>query len=206
MNKSNKKFVTESLFIKEALKKNLSLDEFLLLLYFDNSYDSEFDIALISQVLNMDEKKVLNAYSSLMKKNLIKVKAEKNDFGKICEKVSLDNFYQDISIDNKSKEKENTKISIYSIFEDKLGRTLNGMDYEVINAWIDKGFSEELIVAALNETVLSGVNSLRYVDKILYDWQRKGIKRVDDIQKKVSEDKSSLFETSVLNLDWLHEK
>ena len=79
MNKSNKKFVTESLFIKEALKKNLSLDEFLLLLYFDNSYDSEFDIALISQVLNMDEKKVLNAYSSLMKKNLIKVKAEKND-------------------------------------------------------------------------------------------------------------------------------
>ncbi len=206
MNKSNKKFVTESLFIKEALKKNLSLDEFLLLLYFDNSYDSEFDIALISQVLNMDEKKVLNAYSSLMKKNLIKVKAEKNDFGKICEKVSLDNFYQDISIDNKSKEKENTKISIYSIFEDKLGRTLNGMDYEVINAWIDKGFSEELIVAALNETVLSGVNSLRYVDKILYDWQRKGIKKVDDIQKKVSEDKSSLFETSVLNLDWLHEK
>ena len=80
------------------------------------------------------------------------------------------------------------------------------MDYEVINAWIDKGFSEELIVAALNETVLSGVNSLRYVDKILYDWQRKGIKKVDDIQKKVSEDKSSLFETSVLNLDWLHEK
>ena len=100
---NNKKFVTESLFIKEAIKNNLSLDEFLLLLYFDNSYDSEFDIALVSKILNMDEKKVLMAYSSLMKKNLIKVKAEKNGFGKICEKVSLDNFYQEINFDNKEK-------------------------------------------------------------------------------------------------------
>ena len=92
LNKNNKKFVTESIFIKEAIKNNLSLDEFLLLLYFDNSFDLEFDISLIVKVLNLDESRVLNAYSSLMKKKLIKVKAEKNGFGKIAEKVSLDDY------------------------------------------------------------------------------------------------------------------
>ena len=43
MFKDNKKLVAETIFIKEALKENLSLNEFLLLLYFDNSFDS-FDI------------------------------------------------------------------------------------------------------------------------------------------------------------------
>ena len=215
LNKNNKKFVTESIFIKEAIKNNLSLDEFLLLLYFDNSFDLEFDISLIAKVLNLDESRVLNAYSSLMKKKLIKVKAEKNGFGKIAEKVSLDDYYKEMTLDAKEDQKEEEKKTIYSIFEEKLGRTLNGMDYEVINAWLDKGFQEELIIAALKEAVDNGANSLRYIDKVLYDWQRKGIKIPEDIQNKKQEiqttkqeleDRSPLFETSLLNLDWLNEK
>ncbi len=201
---NNKKFVTESLFIKEAIKNNLSLDEFLLLLYFDNSYDSEFDIALVSKILNMDEKKVLMAYSSLMKKNLIKVKAEKNGFGKICEKVSLDNFYQEINFDNKENKKEENKKSIYNIFEEKLGRTLNGMDYEIINAWLDK-FKEELIIEALNEAIKNGANSLRYIDKVLYEWQKKGIQNVQEIEEK-NDYRNPFIEANIFNLDWLNEK
>ena len=53
VNKDNKKLVVDSLFIKESLKDNLTLNEFLLLLYFDNSYESLFDIKLIKKVLNM---------------------------------------------------------------------------------------------------------------------------------------------------------
>ena len=83
MFKDNKKFVAESIFIKEALKKNLSLNEFLLLLYFDNSFDLVFDIKIISKALNMSEEQILEAYSSLMSKKIIKVKAEKDGYGKI---------------------------------------------------------------------------------------------------------------------------
>ena len=66
MFKDNKKLVAETIFIKEALKLNLSLNEFLLLLYFDNSYDSIFDIALLSKTLNMSEEQILQAYGSLL--------------------------------------------------------------------------------------------------------------------------------------------
>ncbi len=208
MFKDNKKLVAETIFIKEALKENLSLNEFLLLLYFDNSFDLVFDIKLVAKTLNMSEDAVLEAYSNLMKKKLIKVKAEKDGYGKIIEKVCLDNFYNEIKTDVKKKEKENCKEDIFSIFESSFGRSLSPMDYEIINAWIDKGFSEELVISALNEAVYNGVPNLRYIDKVLYEWNRKGYKTVDDVNNRFKEDKQNdkLFETSVLNFDWLNEK
>ena len=207
MFKDNKKLVAESIFIKEALKLNLSLNEFLLLLYFDNSYDLVFDIKVVAKTLNMKEEDVLNAYGSLMAKKIISVKAEKDGFGKIRESVSLDNFYNEIKSDYKIKEKEETKSDIYEVFEKNFGRTLSNTDYEIINAWIESGFSEELIEAALKEAVYNGALTLRYVDKVLYEWNRKGIKAPEDIKKALEkEPEAPLYETSVMNFDWLNEK
>ncbi len=207
MNKDNKKFVAESVFIKEAIKDNLSLNEFLLLLYFDNSYDSVFEIEIISKVLNMSVDSAIDAYSKLLKKKLISVKAEKNSYGKIVEKVSLDNYYRNIKVDVKQMNKESQKRDIYSIFEEKFGRTLSSMDYEIINAWIDKGFSEELILKALDEAVYNGANNLRYIDKILYEWNRKGYKSIDDLNNGISiREQPIMLEASLLNYNWLDEK
>lgn len=207
MFKDNKKLVAESIFIKEALKLNLSLNEFLLLLYFDNSYDVVFDIKVVAKTLNMKEEDVLNAYGSLMAKKIISVKAEKDGFGKIRESVSLDNFYNEIKSDYKTREKEETKTDIYEIFEKEFGRTLSNTDFEIINAWIESGFSEELIEAALKEAVYNGALTLRYVDKVLYEWNRKGIKVPADIKKAMEkEPEAPLYEASVMNFDWLNEK
>lgn len=206
MNKDNKKLVVETLFIKEALKKNLSLNEFLLLLYFDNSYDLVFDIKVVAKILNMNEEDVLLSYGSLMNKKLIEVKAEKDGYGKIIERVSLDNFYNDIKIDYKNKEKVEEKEDIFSIFEEKFGRTLNNMDFEVINAWISNGFSEKLIIKALEEANYNGVCSLRYIDKILYEWNRKGIKAPEDIKKNIEVSmETANIDPKLFDFDWLNE-
>ena len=207
MFKDNKKLVAETIFIKEALKLNLSLNEFLLLLYFDNSYDSIFDIALLSKTLNMSEEQILQAYGSLMAKKLIKVVAIKDGYGKVIEKVSLDNFYNEIKTEYKTKEEEIKKEDIYTIFEKEFGRTLSSMDYEIINAWIDNGFSEELVIAALKEAVYNGVPNLRYIDKVLYEWNRKGIKKPTDIKKQLeSIPEAQVYEASIMDFDWLNEK
>ena len=207
MFKDNKKLVAETIFIKEALKLNLSLNEFLLLLYFDNSYDSIFDIALLSKTLNMSEEQILQAYGSLMAKKLIKVVAIKDGYGKVIEKVSLDNFYNEIKTEYTTKEDEIKKEDIYTIFEKEFGRTLSSMDYEIINAWIDNGFSEELVIAALKEAVYNGVPNLRYIDKVLYEWNRKGIKKPTDIKKQLeSIPEAPVYEASIMDFDWLNEK
>ena len=204
MFKDNKKFVVETIFIKETLKSNLSLNEFLLLLYFDNIYDEIFDMKVVSKSLNMKEEDVLMAYGSLMAKKLIKVNAEKDSFGKIRERVSLENFYNEMKNDYKEAEKKEKKEDIYAIFEKEFGRTLSTMDFEIINAWIENGFSEELILEALKEAVYNGVSSLRYIDKILYEWNKKGIKKPTDIiEKQKAREEEKTPET--YEYDWLNE-
>ena len=103
-------------------------------------------------------------------------------------------------------EKENVKGDIFSVFENNFGKTLSAMECELINAWIDRGDSEELIIAALKEATYNGVRSLRYIDKILFEWNKKGIKTPEEVEKNlVSDNEAKLLETSVLNFDWLNE-
>ena len=206
MNKDNKKLVVESVFIKEALKRELSLSEFLILLYFDNSFDNIFDVNSISKTLRMSEEDILAAFSNLIEKNIIKIDATSNNFGKVIEKINLDNYYNGIVEDSRKVSKEIKGKDIFSKFEAEFGRTLSEMDYEIIKAWLDKGFSEELIIGALNESKYNGVTSLRYIDKILFEWNKKGFKTIDDVTNSLrsnKEDGSTLCETKVLNYNWL---
>ena len=208
MNKENKKLVVESLFIKEAFKRNLSLSEFLVLLYFDNSFDSIFDVANVSKTLMMSEEEVLNAFSSLLEKNLIKVDATPNQFGKVIEKINLDNYYYGINSSDlkKDSKKVSSKDDIFSTFESKLGRTLSQMDYEIIKAWLENGSSEELVLEALDEALKNGVASLRYIDKIVYEWNKKGYKTVEDVKNHSKKNgEGTVLGKDVLDYNWLDE-
>lgn len=146
-----KKFVSDSNFIKVSLDLNLTLSEYFLLMFFDNSLDMIFDINLIKEYFNMNEEVILKSFSSLVDKKLIEVKAIKNEFNKTVEVINLDKFYEKTKDLNKTCEKDN---SIYESFEATFGRTLSPMDYEIINAWLEKDFSEELIMLALKKLII----------------------------------------------------
>ena len=49
-------------------------------------------------------------------------------------------------------------------------KCFSSIEREIIGSWVENGFSEELILAALKETVFNGVSNLRYMDKILHEW------------------------------------
>ena len=203
MNKDNKKFVIETVFLKEALKHELSLAEFLILVYYDNDYDSVFDVKKVMKATCLKEEDVLVAFDSLLNKGIITVTSTKNDSGKIYDKISLENLYNNI----KSGDEKDTKDDFLVTFQKNYGHNLTSMDYELIKAWIDSGFSEELVLGALQEAVYNQVYSLKYIDKILFTWKEKGYKSMKDVNnhlmdKDGSEDEKK-FETSVLEFDWL---
>lgn len=81
------------------------------------------------------------------------------------------------------------------------------MEYEIINSWIDSGYSEELIIAALKEAVYNGVFKLNYIDKILYEWGKKGIKSIQDIEKEKTKFQSKKEEKKELyDYNWLEDE
>lgn len=176
MNNVRASFKTKNFIINENVVKtiknlDITLKEFLLLLYFIN-IKALLDLNDIKKVLGFNEEEILNTYTSLITKGLIEVKVFKES-GVVSEVISLDMFYDKLVMNTKN-EKNNT--DIYSKFESEFGRSLSPIEYETINRWLENGVSEEIITSALKEAVINGASNLRYIDKIIYEWTKKGVK------------------------------
>ncbi|MCS1351194.1 DnaD domain-containing protein [Mechercharimyces sp. CAU 1602] len=66
--------------------------------------------------------------------------------------------------------------SVFQLFEHEFGRPLSPMECETLAQWIDEdGYREDVIRVALREAVFCGKISFRYIDRILLEWQKKGI-------------------------------
>ena len=78
----------------------------------------------------------------------------------------------------------NGNVNVYEYTEEQFGRTLAPAEIELIKSW---DYSEEIIKLAVDETVLNQVNSIKYTDKILYEWDKQGLKIVNDIKSKLKQ-------------------
>ena len=69
-------------------------------------------------------------------------------------------------------------------FEIEFGRYLSPIEREEIAAWLNVDhYDPAIIKLALREAVLSQAYSLKYVDRILLNWQRHNLKTSSEVQK-----------------------
>jgi len=190
-------------------KLNINLEEFVFLMYLYNQGEKiVFDTSKISLDLGIGVKEIMLLIGKLSDSKLINLEVIKNDKNIMEEYISLEYFYQKLGlllIDELNSEEE-IDDDVFSTIEKEFGRTLSPMEYEIVKAWIDGGFSFELIKEALKEATFNGVSNLRYIDKILYEWGKKGIKTVDDVDKnrtKHKEEKKEKIE--VFEYNWLED-
>lgn len=81
-----------------------------------------------------------------------------------------------------TQEAEQSKL--YQEIEVEFGRTLSPIEIQTVDDWLERDhYQPELIRLALKEAVLSDARSLRYIDRILMDWQRRQIKTPADLQR-----------------------
>lgn len=164
-----KSFQINPLILKNLKVLSLTLEEFLLIVYFINE-EPFLDLEKIKDVLGFSDEEILNIYSELLSKGLIEVIVEKKD-NRVSETISLELFYDKLVLGS-SKKDDNSK-DVFSKFESEFGRTLSPIEYERINSWISSGVSEEMIINALNEAVINGSPNIRYIDRIIYEWSKK---------------------------------
>ena len=117
-----------------------------------------------------------------MVKELVSLESVKDVESRYKEVINLDGTYDLISQIVLEEEKKEVNVDIYKQFETELGRTLSSRELEIINGWITSGTPEELIVGALNEALYNGVSHFRYIDKIIFEWEKKGFKTMNDIK------------------------
>ena len=166
----------------------LKLEEFIFLMYLYNLGDNFiFDPTKFGNDLNMSLVEVMSLIEVLTDKKFIRVESKKNDKGIMEEFIIMDDFYSKltmITIDEVNKETNDaSKSDIFEVIQKEFGRTISPIEFEIIKAWIESGINESVIKEAVKEATFNGVSNLRYIDKILYEWGKLGVKTVEDVEK-----------------------
>lgn len=200
-----KDYTFKKLLFKLIKDFDLTLEELLLLIYFINQDKPVFDIKKISIITYLDNNEIMSAFSSLTAKGLVSIKTSKED-GKITEVIDITNTYRAMVSDININIKKQTTTNIYTIFEKEFGRPLSPVEYEIIKAWITSGISEELIKGALKEAVFNNVRNLRYIDKILSEWEKKGFKSVDEVDSYLKKKESNNPKQELFDYNWLEDE
>lgn len=205
-------------FFKNYKSYNLKLEEFIFLMYLYNLGNNFiFDPNKFCSDLNMDLTEVMTLVGILSDKNFIKVDVKKNEKGMMEEVVCLDGFYSKISMKviNEMTEENNKNIEdsdVFELIQKEFGRTLSPMEIEIIKAWLENNnYSEEIIKEAIKEAVFNGVSNLRYIDKILYEWGKNGIKSAKDVEnnrkkrnekKNIEKESNSDIDLDIVEWNW----
>ncbi len=191
-------------FFKLYQSWNVTIDELVLLEYLYDKDKCVFDPNSITEHLNSDLIKIMENISSLTEKGLINLLALKDEKGVMEEVFDLSPLYEKITI--KLMEELNTKSesdeNIHSLIELEFNRKLSPLEHEMIDDWENNNYDKELIKEALKEASLNGVNNLRYIDKILFEWNKKGIKKKEDIKKETPQNEK----VEIYNCDWLDDE
>ena len=206
-------------FLQQYKKFNLSMEEFVFLMYLYQAGDkSLFNPAKYKEDLNIDSSLIMQYISSLTDKKFIQVEVVKNEKELMEEVVLLDGFYRKLSllmVEDTNEKKASYQSNIFEIVEKEFGRTLSPIEYEIIKAWLDNDMSEELIREAIKEATFSGVSNLRYIDKILYEWGKLGIKTSADVEKHrrrrmqrkdVEKDADSNIDLDIVDWNWFDDE
>lgn len=181
-------------------------EEFIILCYLLNE-DKLLNPKKAATELKINVMHVLEVIESLSSKDILKIEVIKT--GNIREDIiNMDSLYHKLAfliVNDKVEVTEKT--NLFDIFEKEFGRTLSPIEFEIIKGWQENHFSEELIICALKEAVYNGVFRLNYIDKILFEWKKKGIQTKEDVEKNNHDfnAKKKEVKEEVFDYDWLNE-
>ena len=89
--------------------------------------------------------------------------------------ISL-NHLEERLLQEKNEEEPEEAISLVSIFEEQFGRALSPIELNILREWKESNYDDEMIVKALKEAVKSQVLNFRYIEGILHNWAKNGVK------------------------------
>ena len=185
-------------------KLNISDAELLLIIQLEafsqrgESFPSNEKIAANTNLMVAD---VGNIIQRLIDRDYLTIEQVKDNQDKIGNRYSLNKLYdaidqyidQNVLIKDKKREKtvsvvddlDNNPLNYLSRkVEVEFGRYLSPIEREEIAQWLSVDhYTPEVIELALREAVLSQAYSLKYIDRVLLNWQRHNLKNVDEIER-----------------------
>lgn len=205
-------FIPSSVF-RNMGKLGITGDEVVVLIFIINMgprvlYDPE----MISKGTGINRIRVLEVINGLISKGILAIVVKKNGSSKKMEEfISTDLFYEKmrgvlLGGTNRANGKKEEQTDLFSMFEKEFGRTLSSMEYEIIRGWVSDDMPSDLVREALREATYNGVSNLRYIEKIILDWKKRGYKSVKDIERARERYKKKNGNGDVFDYNWLDDE
>jgi len=186
------------LFFQHYKKCDIQDDEALLILHMmafidqGNHFPTPDDLVERS---HFSHEQVSRHMQRLFQKGYLSIQQRYDEKGVLFEAFSFHSLWNriiDLLLTELKNEQELTQKDhegeIFSLFEQEFGRFLSPMESETISMWMDQDQqTPELIRAALKEAVLAQKMSLRYIDRILFEWKKKNVKTLLDVEKQANQ-------------------
>lgn len=155
------------------------------------------DINEITESTGFSQNKAYQVLHELIQKKLMRIKTlnDRNgqsfdvyDFSLMYDKLSglshqSDNSDYEINVKPNTMTESDRK-GVFNQIESEFGRPLSPIEIETINQWLEEdNYKPKMIELALRESVLNQVYSLKYIDRILINWEKANIKTPVDVER-----------------------
>ncbi|NHM29157.1 DnaD domain-containing protein [Neobacillus terrae] len=146
----------------------------------------------LSSRMTITETDCTDMLRRLIQKGYIIIRDEFTPEGIRYEKYSLKPLWERLAdhflANQKSEQatdKRTDEMDLYTCFEKEFGRPLSPFECESLAMWMDDDLHEPVIIkAALREAVMSGKLNFRYIDRILFEWKKNGIKTIEQARNQ----------------------
>ncbi|MGG2989834.1 DnaD domain-containing protein [Geobacillus stearothermophilus] len=177
------------LLLNHYKKLGLSEAELVLLLHMQSFFEQGITFptpAELAERMTVPAAECMEMMRRLLRKGMVAIEEHTDERGIRSEKYTLEplweqlvhHLYAEAAKDECGGQQEEE--SLYTVFEQEFGRPLSPFECETLAMWIDQdGHEPAIIKAALREAVLSGKLNFRYIDRILFEWKKNGIRTIE---------------------------
>ncbi|ADU30175.1 DnaD domain-containing protein [Evansella cellulosilytica] len=183
-----------SVLIKNYAKLGLTEGQLVLLLHLrkymqeGNSFPTPQDLES-RMTISADDCTAL--LKELLKRGFITIEENHDTDGKLAEIISIKPTYEKLAVfinnemvGSKKQTKQFEEGQLYRRFEEEFSRPITPMELEMISMWLDEDkHAPQMIEAALREAVVSSKLNFRYIDRILYDWKKNGVRTLSQAKQ-----------------------
>ncbi|MFS0863365.1 DnaD domain protein [Fredinandcohnia sp. 179-A 10B2 NHS] len=144
----------------------------------------------IASRMTLSESKCSETLRQLIQRGYLEINEDNDENRVIYEKYSLRPLWEKVvqflfykSMNEDKEKKEQTETNLYTVFEQEFGRPLSPFECESLAMWLDQDHHDPTIIkAALREAVMSGKLNFRYIDRILFEWKKNGVRTIAQAQ------------------------
>ncbi|MFT4413057.1 DnaD domain protein [Fredinandcohnia humi] len=144
----------------------------------------------ISSRMTLSETRCTEILRQLIQRGYLEINEDNDENRVIFERYSLRPFWEKIiqylfyqTINEEKEKAKQQELDLYTVFEQEFGRPLSPFECESLAMWLDQDHHDPVIIkAALREAVMSGKLNFRYIDRILFEWKKNGIRTIAQAQ------------------------